>query len=157
MSRGSSGVWVAPPGMATGANVSTSGGGSAVGQRGSVQQETSQFLTQGNTPLGNGQSVGGPVRRACAASGAQWNVQVVKGKMTGKCLWNACKALSVGLLLMALGTAMATIGKLQTIQGWLGREITCEFHEVVQSLCNLSILPLHHSGQLLLTITNPAS
>ncbi|KAF5276457.1 hypothetical protein FQA39_LY06526 [Lamprigera yunnana] len=52
----------------------------------------------------------GVVRRACPASGAQWNVQVVRGKVNGKCLWNACKALSVGLLLMVLGAAMATIG-----------------------------------------------
>ncbi|XP_066138773.1 uncharacterized protein [Euwallacea fornicatus] len=50
------------------------------------------------------------VRRAHPASGAQWNVQVVKGKVNGKCLWNACKALSLGLLLMVLGAAMATIG-----------------------------------------------
>lgn len=53
----------------------------------------------------------GVVRRACPASGAQWNVQVVRGKVNGKCLWNACKALSLGLLLMVLGAAMATIGK----------------------------------------------
>ncbi|XP_017773420.1 PREDICTED: uncharacterized protein LOC108560403 isoform X2 [Nicrophorus vespilloides] len=52
----------------------------------------------------------GVVRRAHPASGAQWNVQVVRGKVNGKCLWNACKALSVGLLLMILGGAMATIG-----------------------------------------------
>ncbi|ERL87370.1 hypothetical protein D910_04765 [Dendroctonus ponderosae] len=50
------------------------------------------------------------VRRAHPASGAQWNVQVVRGKVNGKCLWNACKALSLGLLLMLLGAAMATIG-----------------------------------------------
>ncbi|XP_056633705.1 uncharacterized protein LOC130898996 [Diorhabda carinulata] len=50
------------------------------------------------------------VRRAHPASGAQWNVQVVRGKVNGKCLWNACKALSLGLLLMVLGAAMATIG-----------------------------------------------
>lgn len=52
----------------------------------------------------------GVVRRAHPASGAQWNVQVVRGKVNGKCLWNACKALSLGLLLMVLGAAMATIG-----------------------------------------------
>ncbi|CAG9818823.1 unnamed protein product [Phaedon cochleariae] len=50
------------------------------------------------------------VRRAHPASGAQWNVQVVRGKVNGRCLWNACKALSLGLLLMVLGAAMATIG-----------------------------------------------
>lgn len=54
----------------------------------------------------------GVVRRAHPASGAQWNVQVVRGKVNGKCLWNACKALSLGLLLMVLGAAMATIGQL---------------------------------------------
>ncbi|XP_044270054.1 uncharacterized protein LOC123014836 [Tribolium madens] len=63
--------------------------------------------------LGSGWARGGAsevVRRAHPASGAQWNVQVVRGKVNGKCLWNACKALSLGLLLMVLGAAMATIG-----------------------------------------------
>ncbi|KAJ8943753.1 hypothetical protein NQ318_011964 [Aromia moschata] len=63
--------------------------------------------------LGAGWARGGSsevVRRAHPASGAQWNVQVVRGKVNGKCLWNACKALSLGLLLMVLGAAMATIG-----------------------------------------------
>ncbi|XP_065171850.1 uncharacterized protein [Atheta coriaria] len=57
-----------------------------------------------------GEAGSGVVRRAHPASGAQWNVQVVRGKVNGKCLWNACKALSIGLLLMLLGGAMATIG-----------------------------------------------
>lgn len=64
--------------------------------------------------LGTGWTRGGAsevVRRAHPASGAQWNVQVVRGKVNGRCLWNACKALSLGLLLMVLGAAMATIGK----------------------------------------------
>ncbi|CAB3373756.1 Hypothetical predicted protein [Cloeon dipterum] len=39
-----------------------------------------------------------------------WNVQVVKGKVTSKCLWNACKALSLGILLMVLGASMAILG-----------------------------------------------
>lgn len=52
----------------------------------------------------------GPVRRACPASGATWNVQVVRGKMTSKCLWHACRALIIGILLMAIGAGMATIG-----------------------------------------------
>ncbi|KAJ2944389.1 hypothetical protein O0L34_g18397 [Tuta absoluta] len=55
-------------------------------------------------------SVTGPLRRAHPASGATWNVQVVKGKMSSKCLWHACRALSAGLLLMLLGAAMAVIG-----------------------------------------------
>lgn len=68
--------------------------------------------------LGSGWARGGVagsgvVRRAHPASGAQWNVQVVRGKVNGKCLWNACKALSLGLLLMLLGAAMATIGKVK--------------------------------------------
>ncbi|RZF36087.1 hypothetical protein LSTR_LSTR005903 [Laodelphax striatellus] len=41
---------------------------------------------------------------------AQWNVQVVKGKVNKRCFWNACKALSFGLLLMLIGASMATIG-----------------------------------------------
>lgn len=55
-------------------------------------------------------SLGGPVRRACPASGATWNVQVVRGKMTSRCLWHACRALALGLVLMAVGAGMATIG-----------------------------------------------
>ncbi|XP_017885128.1 uncharacterized protein LOC108627998 [Ceratina calcarata] len=51
----------------------------------------------------------GTQRRACAP-GAHWNVQVVRGKMTTQCLWYACKALGIGLLLMLLGACMATIG-----------------------------------------------
>lgn len=52
----------------------------------------------------------GPVRRACPASGATWNVQVVRGKMTSRCLWHACRALMLGLVLMVIGAGMATIG-----------------------------------------------
>lgn len=52
----------------------------------------------------------GPVRRACPASGATWNVQVVRGKMTSRCLWHACRALALGLVLMIIGAGMATIG-----------------------------------------------
>lgn len=54
----------------------------------------------------------GPVRRACPASGATWNVQVVRGKMTSRCLWHACRALVLGLVLMMIGAGMATIGQL---------------------------------------------
>lgn len=56
-------------------------------------------------------SLGGPVRRACPASGATWNVQIVRGKMTSRCLWHACRALALGLVLMVIGAGMATIGK----------------------------------------------
>lgn len=42
--------------------------------------------------------------------GATWNVQVVRGKMSTQCLWHACRALMVGILLMAIGASMATIG-----------------------------------------------
>ncbi|XP_076054808.1 uncharacterized protein LOC143033356 [Oratosquilla oratoria] len=40
----------------------------------------------------------------------QWSIQAVKGKVTTSCLWNACKALTIGILLMFVGAAMATIG-----------------------------------------------
>lgn len=53
----------------------------------------------------------GPVRRAHPASGATWNVQVVRGKMTSRCLWHACRALMIGIALMMLGAGMATIGR----------------------------------------------
>jgi hypothetical protein len=52
----------------------------------------------------------GPLRRAHPASGATWNVQVVRGKMSTRCLWHACRALMVGMLLMIIGAGMATIG-----------------------------------------------
>ncbi|XP_054734596.1 uncharacterized protein LOC129242061 [Anastrepha obliqua] len=52
----------------------------------------------------------GNLRRAHPASGATWNVQVVRGKMSSKCLWHACRALVLGLTLMLLGGSMATIG-----------------------------------------------
>ncbi|XP_034948412.1 uncharacterized protein [Chelonus insularis] len=51
----------------------------------------------------------GTERRACGP-GAHWNVQVVRGKVTTRCLWHACKALGIGILLMLLGACMATIG-----------------------------------------------
>ncbi|XP_049779665.1 uncharacterized protein LOC126176550 [Schistocerca cancellata] len=50
------------------------------------------------------------LHQSVAASSARWNVQVVRGKVTSRCLWNACKALTVGLALLLLGTTMATIG-----------------------------------------------
>jgi hypothetical protein len=40
-----------------------------------------------------------------------WNAQVGKGKVTSRCLWNACKALSLGIVLMVLGAAMAILGE----------------------------------------------
>lgn len=110
MNRGNgSGVWTAP---AAPANPSTVGMARINSNSGiSSSNNTTNNITNNNTNVQlTGQSVSGPLRRACPASGAQWNVQVVKGKMTGRCLWNACKALSLGLLLMVLGTAMATIG-----------------------------------------------
>lgn len=55
-------------------------------------------------------SLGPPVRRAHPASGATWNVQVVRGKMTTTCLWHACRALALGMALMTLGAGMATLG-----------------------------------------------
>lgn len=39
----------------------------------------------------------GPLRKAHPASGATFNVQVVKGKMSEKCLVHACRALSIGV------------------------------------------------------------
>jgi len=52
----------------------------------------------------------GPLRRAHPASGATWNVQVVRGKMSTRCLYQACRALLVGIVLMVIGATMATIG-----------------------------------------------
>lgn len=37
-------------------------------------------------------------------------LKVVRGKVTTRCLWHACKALGIGVLLMLLGACMATIG-----------------------------------------------
>ena len=41
----------------------------------------------------------------------QWSINAVKGKVTTRCLWNACKALTFGVILIFLGAGMATIGK----------------------------------------------
>lgn len=57
----------------------------------------------------------GNLRRAHPASGATWNVQVVRGKMSSKCLWHACRALILGVTLLLLGAGMATLGKCPTI------------------------------------------
>ena len=50
-------------------------------------------------------------RRGYQPHGAHWNVQVVRAKVTTRCLWNACKALTLGLVLLLAGCAMATVGK----------------------------------------------
>ncbi|XP_075225895.1 uncharacterized protein LOC142327019 [Lycorma delicatula] len=53
----------------------------------------------------------GPVRcTGLPRNPSQWNVQVVRGKVNTRCFWNACKALSFGLLLMVIGATMAIIG-----------------------------------------------
>ncbi|XP_065361777.1 uncharacterized protein LOC135955353 [Calliphora vicina] len=52
----------------------------------------------------------GNLRRAHPASGATWNVQVVRGKMSSKCLWHACRALILGVTLLVVGAGMATLG-----------------------------------------------
>ncbi|GAB0096157.1 hypothetical protein DMENIID0001_116340 [Sergentomyia squamirostris] len=52
----------------------------------------------------------GPVRRACPASGATFNIEVGRAKMTSRCLWHACRALALGIILMLLGAGLATIG-----------------------------------------------
>lgn len=41
----------------------------------------------------------------------QWSIQNVRGKVTPRCLWHACKALMVGIFLIMVGAAMATVGK----------------------------------------------
>lgn len=39
------------------------------------------------------------------------DLQVVRGKVTTRCLWNACRALAVGIALLLVGTSMAVIGE----------------------------------------------
>jgi len=50
-------------------------------------------------------------RRGYQPHGAHWNVQVVRAKVTKRCLWNACKALTLGVVLLLAGCTMATVGK----------------------------------------------
>ncbi|KAF6202934.1 hypothetical protein GE061_003341 [Apolygus lucorum] len=46
-----------------------------------------------------------------STSTKDWELEVVKtGTLSSKCFWNACKALTFGLLLMFIGTTMATLG-----------------------------------------------
>ncbi|XP_023218286.1 uncharacterized protein LOC111620572 [Centruroides sculpturatus] len=39
-----------------------------------------------------------------------WGISSVRGKITDKCLWAACKAMSAGFFLILIGTGMATVG-----------------------------------------------
>ncbi|XP_055930146.1 uncharacterized protein LOC129960628 [Argiope bruennichi] len=41
---------------------------------------------------------------------ANWNVMAVRGKVTDKCLWSACKAMTAGFLFIVVGAGMATLG-----------------------------------------------
>jgi len=50
-------------------------------------------------------------RRGYQPHGAHWNVQVVRSRVTKRCLWNACKALTLGVVLLLAGCTMATVGK----------------------------------------------
>ena len=50
-------------------------------------------------------------RRGYQPHGAHWNVQVVRARVTKRCLWNACKALTLGVVLLLAGCTMATVGK----------------------------------------------
>ncbi|CAG9561252.1 unnamed protein product [Danaus chrysippus] len=79
-------------------------------EAGCVRTVATQMAARAAVAMRRARSVTGPLRRAHPASGATWNVQVVRGKMSSQCLWHACRALSAGLLLMLLGAAMAVIG-----------------------------------------------
>lgn len=68
-----------------------------------IRGGSSQWQSRRNITLG-------PIRRAHPASGAMFNVQIVRGKITSRCLWHACRALMLGIILMMLGAGMATIG-----------------------------------------------
>ncbi|XP_015913124.1 serine-rich adhesin for platelets-like [Parasteatoda tepidariorum] len=51
--------------------------------------------------------------KGTAATGTvrpNWNVMAVRGKVTDKCLWSACKAMTVGFLCIIIGAVMATLG-----------------------------------------------
>jgi len=73
----------------------------------------------GGGEAGGGHRGGGPGPRAvmiqpdaaAALQEQQWKIEVVKGRLTTRCFWNACKAFTVGMALMVVGTAMATVGK----------------------------------------------
>ncbi|GFQ89154.1 uncharacterized protein TNCT_597991 [Trichonephila clavata] len=43
-------------------------------------------------------------------AGANWNVMAVRGKVTDRCLWSACKAMTAGFLFIVVGAGMATLG-----------------------------------------------
>lgn len=45
-------------------------------------------------------------------------LQGMRGKMNTNCLWHACKALFIGLLLFAIGAIMSTLGKCILIASW---------------------------------------
>ncbi|XP_071542795.1 uncharacterized protein [Panulirus ornatus] len=67
-----------------------------------------QAAAAASSPLGGQRSETLKPRRSQAKR--QWSIQAVKGKVTTRCLWNACKALTIGILLIFIGAGMATIG-----------------------------------------------
>lgn len=73
-------------------------------------QKQTEYSTMAPTPGMRRKNSLGPLRRAHPASGATWNVEVIRGKMTSRCLWHACRATVLGMVLMVLGAGMATIG-----------------------------------------------
>lgn len=52
-------------------------------------------------------SSGGKEKRAARAN---WNVMAVRGKVTDRCLWSACKAMTAGFFFILIGAGMATLG-----------------------------------------------
>lgn len=41
---------------------------------------------------------------------SNWSVMAVKAKLTDKCLWSACKAMTAGVMFILVGAGMATLG-----------------------------------------------
>lgn len=78
----------------------------------------------------------GNLRRAHPASGATWNVQVVRGKMSSKCLWHACRALILGVTLLLVGAGMATLGKYKIVTViYIERNVSMQFLHFDNILC----------------------
>lgn len=70
------------------------------------RSNSNRSATSGTTSgvVGRCPGLGGGVR----GDTQQW---LNRSKLSKRCFWNACKALSFGLLLMVIGGSMATIGE----------------------------------------------
>ena len=47
-------------------------------------------------------------------------IHAMRGQITAPCLWNACRVMTLGVMLVGLGGVMATIGESKARDGGFG-------------------------------------